>query len=61
VWFQKAMARSSRYASTYIGMAQALERSGRRAEAARYYEMYLESFPVGSQAARARQALERLR
>lgn len=61
VWFERAMARSSRYASTYEGLGRALERAGRRSEAIRAYEQYLENFPVGSQASRVRAALERLR
>ena len=61
LYFQKALQRSSRYASTYFGLAQALERSGNKAEAIKNYERYLESSPMGGQAARARQALERLR
>lgn len=61
LWFEKAMARSTRYASTYEGMGRALERTGRRADAIRTYETYLESFPVGGQATRVRAALERLR
>lgn len=60
-WFEKALGRSKRYASTYEGLGRALERAGRRAEAIRYYEEYLQSFPVGSQAARVRANLERLR
>lgn len=60
-WFEKALSRSTRYASTYEGLGRALERAGRRSDAIHYYELYLENFPVGSQATRVRALLDRLR
>lgn len=56
--FDVALRRNERYAASHIGMARALTRAGRRAEARTHYERYLEINPTGSQAEEARRGLQ---
>jgi predicted Zn finger-like uncharacterized protein len=59
--FLRALKLNPRYAVALMGLAETYRSQGKKAEAIRYYERYLEVLPNGPEAAVARSALERLR
>ncbi len=59
--FLRALKLNPRYAVALMGLAETYRSQGKKAEAVRYYERYLEVLPNGPEAAVARSALERLR
>lgn len=59
--FKRALKRNPRYAVALMGLAETYRSQGKKAEAVRYYERYLEVLPNGPEAPVARSALERLR
>jgi predicted Zn finger-like uncharacterized protein len=59
--FQRALDLNPRYSVAAFWLGEAQRRAGRRADAIKAYEEYLQAAPDGNQAAAARQALETLR
>ncbi|XXF79529.1 zinc-ribbon domain-containing protein [Myxococcaceae bacterium GXIMD 01537] len=59
--FLRALQANPRYGVALMGLAETYRSQGKKAEAVRYYERYLEVLPDGPEAAVARSALERLR
>jgi hypothetical protein len=61
VAFQEALKRAPRYGPAIMGLAEAYRAQGNNAKAIQYYERYLEVLPNGSEAAVARNSIERLK
>lgn len=59
--FLRALKLNPRYGVALMGLAETYRSQGKKAEAIRFYERYLEVLPNGPEAAVARSALERLR
>jgi tetratricopeptide (TPR) repeat protein len=59
--FKRALELNPRYGVALMGLAETYRTQGRKAEAIRYYERYLEVLPNGPEAAVARSAIERLK
>jgi cytochrome c-type biogenesis protein CcmH/NrfG len=59
--FKQALKLSPNYGEAIIGLAETYRSQGKKAEAIRYYERYLEILPNGPEASVARSAIERLK
>jgi predicted Zn finger-like uncharacterized protein len=59
--FKRALELNPRYGVALMGLAETYRTQGRKAEAIRYYERYLDVLPNGPEAAVARSAIERLK
>jgi predicted Zn finger-like uncharacterized protein len=59
--FKQALKFNPRYGEAIIGLAETYRTQGKKAEAIRYYERYLEILPNGPEATVARSAIERLK
>jgi len=59
--FRQALKFNPRYGEAIIGLAETYRTQGKKAEAIRYYERYLEILPNGPEASVARSAIERLK
>jgi predicted Zn finger-like uncharacterized protein len=59
--FKQALKFNPRYGEAIIGLAETYRSQGKKADAVRYYERYLEILPNGPEAAIARSAIERLK
>lgn len=59
--FRQALKFNPRYGEAIIGLAETYRSQGKKAEAIRYYERYLEVLPNGPEASVARSAIERLK
>jgi len=59
--FKQALKFNPRYGEAIIGLAETYRTQGKKAEAIRYYERYLEILPNGPEASVARSAIERLK
>ncbi|SEU15811.1 tetratricopeptide repeat protein [Stigmatella erecta] len=58
--FEQALRLNPRYGEAMIGLAETYRSQGKKAEAIRYYQRYLEILPEGPEAEVARSAIERL-
>jgi tetratricopeptide (TPR) repeat protein len=59
--FKQALKINANYGEAIIGLAETYRSQGKKAEAIRYYERYLEVLPNGPEASVARSAIERLK
>jgi predicted Zn finger-like uncharacterized protein len=59
--FKQALKFNPRYGEAIIGLAETYRSQGKKAEAIRHYERYLEILPNGPEASVARSAIERLK
>ncbi len=59
--FEQALKFSPRYGPAIMGLAEAYRLQGKNEKAVQYYERYLEVLPNGSEAAVARNSIERLK
>jgi tetratricopeptide (TPR) repeat protein len=59
--FKQALKFNPRYGDAIIGLAETYRSQGKKADAVRYYERYLEILPNGPEASVARSAIERLK
>jgi predicted Zn finger-like uncharacterized protein len=59
--FKQALKINANYGEAIIGLAETYRSRGKKAEAIRYYERYLEILPNGPEASVARSAIERLK
>jgi tetratricopeptide (TPR) repeat protein len=59
--FKQALKINANYGEAIIGLAETYRSQGKKAEAIRYYERYLEILPNGPEASVARSAIERLK
>ncbi|MBN1208299.1 MAG: zinc-ribbon domain-containing protein [Myxococcaceae bacterium] len=59
--FNQALKINPNYGEAIIGLAEAYRSRGKKAEAIRYYERYLQILPNGPEASVARNAIERLK
>jgi predicted Zn finger-like uncharacterized protein len=59
--FERALSLSPRYGPAIMGMAEALRTGGKKSQAIEWYQRYLDVLPEGSEAAVARNNLERLK
>lgn len=59
--FKQALKNNANYGEAIIGLAETYRSRGKKAEAIRYYERYLEILPNGPEASVARSAIERLK
>jgi predicted Zn finger-like uncharacterized protein len=59
--FKQALKFNPRYGEAIIGLAETYRSQGKKADAIRYYERYLEILPNGPEASVARSAIERLK
>jgi predicted Zn finger-like uncharacterized protein len=59
--FEQALALNARYGPAIMGLAEAFRIQGRNAKAVEFYQRYLEVLPEGTEAAVARNNIERLK
>ncbi|MFT3706110.1 MAG: zinc-ribbon domain-containing protein [Archangium sp.] len=59
--FEQALQLGPRYGPAIMGMAEALRMAGKNEQAIEYYQKYLDVLPNGSEAAVARNSIERLK
>ncbi len=59
--FKQALKINPKYGEAIMGLAETYRSQGKKAEAIRYYERYLEILPNGPEASVARSAIERLK
>jgi hypothetical protein len=59
--FEQALQLGPRYGPAIMGMAEALRAQGKNEQAIEYYQKYLDVLPNGSEAAVARNSIERLK
>ncbi len=59
--FKQSLKINPNYAEAIIGLAETYRSQGKKAEAIRYYERYLEILPNGPESSVARSEIERLK
>lgn len=59
--FAQALKVNAKYGPAIMGMAESLKAQGKKAEALKFYQRYLDEHPTGSEANVARNAIERLK
>ncbi len=60
-WFRRALKKNNRFADAIMGLAEAYRYSGRKQQAAKYYQRYLDVMPNGPESAVARRNLQDLK